>query len=42
MSARPSVGVRLEDRSSMRLVIELDLDRLPKDRAREGGRILQY
>jgi hypothetical protein len=42
MSARPSVGVRLEDRSPMRLVIELDLDRLPKDRAREGGRILRY
>jgi hypothetical protein len=42
MSARPSDGLRLEDRSPMRLVIELDLDRLPKDRAREAGRILRY
>jgi hypothetical protein len=43
MSARPSPSVRLdEDRMPIQLAIELDLDRLPNDRAREAGRILRY
>jgi hypothetical protein len=43
MSARPSPSVRLEeDRMPIRLVIELDLDRLPNDQAREASRILRY
>jgi len=43
MPARPSTGDRPEEeRTPMRLVIDLDLDRLPKDRAKEVRRILGF
>jgi hypothetical protein len=43
MPARPSSGKRPEEeRTPMRLVIDLDLDRLPKDRAKEVRRILGF
>jgi hypothetical protein len=43
ISARPSPGVRAdEDRTPARLIIDLDLNRLPNDRAKEASRILRY
>ena len=43
MPARPSTGDRPEEeRTPMRLVIDLDLDRLPNDRAKELRRILGF
>jgi hypothetical protein len=31
-----------ENRTALRLIIDLDLERLPDDQAREAGRILRY
>ncbi len=43
MPTRPSTGDRPEDeRTSMRLVIDLDLDQLPNDPAEEVRRILGF
>jgi hypothetical protein len=43
MPARPSSGDRPEEeRAPMRLVIDLDLDRLPNDQAKEVRRILGF
>jgi len=43
MPARPSTGDRPEEgRTPMRLVIDLDLDRLPNDPAKEVRRILGF
>ena len=43
MSARPSPSDRPEaSRKAMRLVIDLDLERLPNDRAKEVRRILGF
>jgi hypothetical protein len=43
MSARPSRSDRPEaSRKAMRLVIDLDLERLPSDRAKEVRRILGF
>ena len=43
MVAQPSPDIpRDEKRSLMRLVIELDVHRLPNDQPREASRILRY
>jgi hypothetical protein len=43
MSAQPATSDRPdEQRVPMRLFIDLDLHRLPNDRAREASRILRY
>jgi hypothetical protein len=43
MPARPSTGDRPEEeRTTMRLVIDLDLDWLPNDRAKEVRRVLGF
>jgi hypothetical protein len=43
MPARPSIGDQPEEeRTPMRLVIDLDLDRLPNDPGKEVRRILGF